>query len=60
MINFNKSSITTRGRQHLFLNNVEVSGVQNATISYQIPKTPIRFLGVEEVSFAPDGSTEIM
>jgi len=58
MINFNKSSITTRGRQHLFLNNVEVSGVQNATISYQIPKTPIRFLGVEEVSFAPDGSTQ--
>ena len=58
MIDFGKSSITTRGKQHFYLNSTEVSGVQSASISYKIPKTPIRYIGVEEVDFAADGSTQ--
>ena len=56
MIDFGKSSITTRGKQHFY--STEVSGVQSASISYKIPKTPIRYIGVEEVDFAADGSTQ--
>ena len=58
MIDFGKSSITTRGKQHFYLNSTEVSGVQSASISYKIPKTPIRYIGVEEVDFAANGSTQ--
>lgn len=58
MIDLNKSSITTRGRQHFYLNDAEVSGVQSASISYSIPKSPIRYLGVEDVEFAANGSVE--
>ena len=55
MFDFNTSTRLNRRKQHFFLNDSEVSGVQSVVSNFQTPVTPIIHLGMSDLSYTSNG-----
>lgn len=55
MFDFNTSTRLNRRKQHFFLNDSEVSGVQSVVSNFQTPVKPILHLGMSELNYTSDG-----
>jgi hypothetical protein len=55
MIDFNTSTRLSRRKQHFFLNDSEVSGVQSVVSNFNVPVKPIVHLGMSELNYTSDG-----
>ena len=55
MFDFNTTTKIRRGQQHLFLGNMEVSGVQSFEMNFSVPEEPIVHIGMSNVLYAAQG-----
>jgi hypothetical protein len=55
MFDFNTTTKIRRGQQHLFLGNMEVSGVQSFDMAFSNPEEPIVHLGIENIAYRSEG-----
>jgi hypothetical protein len=57
MFDFNKSPRLHRGNQHFFINEEEVSGVQQVSANFSLPIAQLEYMGMRSspIEYAPDG-----